>query len=93
MCKRGAHSDSDKCVTLSRVVIWSSLINPAMDCVRDERIIGESDRSSAHCHPKSEMGTVSDDVAGFTKCVAERNFDCWHVCVYRGGLRASPDFR
>jgi hypothetical protein len=64
-----------------------------MDCVRDERIIGESDRSSAHCHPKSEMGTVSDDVAGFTKCIAERNFDCRHVCVYRGGLGARPDFR
>ena len=64
-----------------------------MDCVRDERIIGESDRSSAHCHPKSEMGTVSDDVAGFTKCVAECNFDCRHVRVYRGGLGASPDFR
>ena len=46
MCKSGAHSGSDKCVTLSRVVIWSSLINPAMDCVRDERIIGESNRSS-----------------------------------------------
>jgi len=64
-----------------------------MDCVRDERISGESDRSSAHCHPKSKMGTVSDDVAGFTKCVAERNFDCRHVRVYRGGLGARPDFR
>jgi hypothetical protein len=91
--QEGAHSGSDKCVTLSRVVIWSSLINPAMDCIRDERIIGESDRSSAHCHPKSKMGTVSDDVAGFTKCVAKRNFDCRHVRVYRGGLGASPDFR
>src|SRR5512132_3725972 len=64
VCKRGAHSDSDECATLSRAVIWSSLINPAMDCVRDERIIGESDRSSAHCHPKSKMGTVRDSVAG-----------------------------
>jgi hypothetical protein len=64
-----------------------------MDCVRDERIIGESDRSSAHCHPKSKMGAGSDGVAGFTECVAECNFDCRHVRVYRGGLRASPDFR
>jgi hypothetical protein len=63
-----------------------------MDFVRDERISGESDRSSAYCHPKSEMGTVSDDVAGFTKCVAECNFDCRHVRVYRSGLGASPDF-
>ena len=93
MCKRGAHSGSDKCVTLSRVVIWSSLINPAMDCVRDERIIGKSDRSSPYCHPKSKMGTVSDGVADFTKCVAECNFDCRHVRMYRGGLGASPDFR
>ena len=28
------------------------------------------------------MGTVSDGVAGFTKCVAECNFDCRHVRVY-----------
>ena len=53
-----------------------------MDCVRDERIIRERDRSSAHCHPKSEMGTVCDDVAGVAKCVAERNFECRHVRVY-----------
>ena len=63
-----------------------------MDFVRDERIIGESDRSPANRHPKPEMGTVSDGVAGFTKCVAERNFDCWHVRVYRGGLGFSADF-
>ena len=31
------------------------------------------------------MGTVSDGVAGFTKCVAECNFDCRNVRVYRGG--------
>src|SRR4029077_5118458 len=93
MCKRGAHSGSDKCVTLSPVVIWSSLINPAMDCVRDERNNGESDRSSAHCHPKSKMGSGSDAVAGCTKCFAECNFDCRHVRVYRGGLGVRPDFR
>jgi hypothetical protein len=69
-------------VTLSRVVIWSSLINPAMDCVRDERISGETNRSSPNCHPKSGIGTVSDGVAGFTKRVAECNFDCRHVRVY-----------
>src|SRR6476646_8029995 len=63
-----------KCATLSRVVIWSSLINPAMDCARDERI-SQGNRSSPHCHPKSEMGTVSDDKAGFAKCVSECDFD------------------
>src|SRR5258707_11372423 len=93
VCKRGAHSDSDKCVTLSRVVIWSSLIHPAMDCVRDERIIGESDRSSAHWHPKSKMGTVSHRVAGCAKCVSECDFDCRNVRVYCGGPGARPDFR
>jgi hypothetical protein len=91
--KRGAHPCCDEGATLSQVVIWSSLINPAMDFIRDERIIGKNDRSSAHCHSKSEMGTVSDRVAGFTKCVAECNFDCRHVRVYRGGLGARPDFR
>ena len=70
---------------------WSSLVKSAMDCARDERIIGESNRSPAHCHAKSEMGTVSDDVAGFTKCVAECNFDCRNVRVYRVGSRASPE--
>jgi hypothetical protein len=34
------------------VVIWSSLLKPAMDGVRDERIIGENDRSSANCDSK-----------------------------------------
>jgi hypothetical protein len=63
-----------------------------MDCARDERISGESDRSSANCHPESKMGTVSDGVAGFTKCVAEYNFDCRHVRVYRGGPGVRPDF-
>jgi hypothetical protein len=64
-----------------------------MDFVRDERIIGESDRSSAHWHPKSKMGTVSHRVAGCAKCVAERDFDCRNVRVYCGGLGARPDFR
>ena len=72
---------------------WSSLVKSAMDCARDERIIGESNRSPAHCHAKSEMGTVSDDVAGFTKCVAECNFNCGYVRVYRGGVGVRPDFR
>ena len=31
-----------KCATLSRVVIWSSFINPAMDCARDERITAKA---------------------------------------------------
>lgn len=39
------------------------------------------------------MGTVSNRVAGFSQCIAERNFDCWHVRLYRGGLGAWPDFR
>ena len=82
-----------KCAALSRVVIWSSLINPAMDCARDERITGESNRSPAHCHSKSEMGAVSHDVADFTKCVAECNFDCRDVRLYCGGSVARPDFR
>jgi len=64
-----------------------------MDCVRDERIIGESNRSSANCHPKPKMGTVSDRVVGLTECFAECNFDCRNVRVYRGGLGARPDFR
>src|SRR5437879_6366243 len=81
------------CATLSRVVIWSSRINPDMDCVRDERNISESDRSSANCHPKSRMGTISDNVAGVTKCVAECNFDRRDVRVYRGGRSAGADFR
>ena len=91
--QEGSASRCAECATLSRVVIWSSFINPANDWVRDERIIGESNRSPAHCHAKSAMGTVSDDVAGFTKCVAEFNFHCRHVRVYRGGLGAKPDVR
>src|SRR5262249_35295049 len=91
--QEGSASCRDECTTFSRVVIWSSRINPDMDCVRDERIIGESDRSSANCHPKSQMGAISDKVAGFTKCVAECNFDCWHVRVYRGGPSGRPDLR
>src|SRR6266481_84413 len=79
--------------THSRVVIWSSLINPAMDCARDERIDGENNRSSADCHPKPKMGPVSNRVAGFTECFAECNFDCGNVRVYRGGPGARPDFR
>jgi len=74
-----------KCVTLCRVVIWSLLINPAMDCARDERISGESHRSSTYCDSKSEMGTISNGVARFSKCVAECNFNCRNVRVYRGG--------
>src|SRR5512132_2872622 len=61
--QEGSAFGSDKCVMLSRVVIWSSLINPAMDCVRHERNNSESDRSSAHSHPKSKMGAGSDRVA------------------------------
>ena len=30
------------------------------------------------------MGTVSDGMAGFAKCVAECNFDCRNVRVYHG---------
>ena len=75
-----------------RVVIWSSLINPAMDCARDERFSGESDRSSANCHPKSKMGTVSDRVAGCAQCLSEYNFDCRNVRVYRDGPGACSDF-
>ena len=91
--KRGAHLCRDEMRDALPSVIWSSLVNAAMDCVRHERVSGESNRSSPNCHPKSEMGTVSDGVAGFTKCVAECNFDCRHVRVYRGGLGARPDFR
>src|SRR4029453_12617049 len=91
--KRGAHPCCNEGATLSRVVIWSSLINLAMDFVRDERIIGKSNRSSADCPPKSKMGGGSGEVAGFTECVAECNFDCRHVRVYRGGHGVSPDFR
>src|SRR5262249_27539342 len=90
-CARGEGSCRDEMRDTSRVVIWSSLINPAMDCVLDERIIGESDRSSPNCYPKSEMGTGSDDVAGFTKCVAECNFDRRDVRVHRSGLVARGD--
>src|SRR5215468_8773820 len=64
---------------------------PCYGFCRDERISGESDRSSAHCHSKSEMGTGSDGVACFTKCVAECNFDCRHVRVHRGGPGARSD--
>ena len=91
--QEGAHLCCDESATLSRVVHLVIAYQPAMDCVRDERIIGESNRSSAHCHAKSKMGTVSDDVAGFAKCVAECNFDCRNVRLYRGGLGAGPDFR
>jgi len=46
-----------------------------------------------HCDTKSQMGTGRHGVAGFTKCVAECNFDCRNVRVYRGGPGAWPDFR
>jgi hypothetical protein len=64
-----------------------------MDSVRDERINDESNRSPAHRHAKSKMGTVSDDLAGCAKCVSKFNFHCRNVRVYRGGLGAWPDFR
>jgi hypothetical protein len=63
-----------------------------MDCARDERIIGENYRPPAHCHAKSKMGTVGHDVARFTKCIAECNFDCRKVRVYLLEPRASPEF-
>src|SRR5881392_1005129 len=74
-----------------RVVVWSFWFSPAMDFVRDERIRAANDRSPANCHPKSEMGTVGDHVARFTKCVAQCYFDRWHVCVHCSGNRAQPD--
>jgi len=81
-----------KYAELPRVVIWSSFINPAKDCARDERI-SESNRSSSHCYAKSKVGTVSDRVACCAKCVAQCNFYCLYVRVYRGGPGAWPDFR
>src|ERR1700757_2178310 len=80
-----------ECGTISRVVLWSSLLSPAMDCIRDERIIGENDRSSANCHAKSKVGTVSDHLAGCTKCVAECNFDRRHVRVHLRRPGTWPD--
>ena len=53
--QEGSASVSDEYATLSRIVIWSSLISPAMDRARDERISGESNQSSAHCDAKSQM--------------------------------------
>jgi hypothetical protein len=52
-----------------------------MDCARDERIGGENNRSSADCHPKPKMGTVSNRVAGFTECFAECNSERPHRLV------------
>ena len=63
-----------------------------MDCARDERIIGEKYRAQAHRHAKSKMGPVGHDVAGFTKCIAECNFDCRNVRVYSIGPGAGPEF-
>src|SRR5437868_13390232 len=74
LCKRVAHQCGDECATLSRVVIWSSLLRPAMDCVRNERISGAHNGSSANCHPKPEVGANSDHVVGLAKCVGECNF-------------------
>src|SRR5262249_32081660 len=93
LCKTGAHTGCHEFATSSRVVIWSAPMNPVMDSVRDERISGESDRSPANCHPKSKVGTVSNNVAGCSKCVTECNFDCRNVRVYRSGPGARPDFR
>src|SRR6266513_799828 len=42
--QEGSGSVSDEYATLSRVVIWSSLISPALDRARDERISGESNQ-------------------------------------------------
>ena len=89
--QEGSASVSDEYATLSRVVIWSSLISPALDRARDERISGESNQSSAHCDAKSQMGTVGDDVAGFMKC-RRMQFRLPDVRVYRGGPGAWPDF-
>src|SRR4029077_19964286 len=93
LCKKGAHLCRDEMRDSLPSVIWSSFINPAMDCARDERISGEINRSSPHCHAKSKMGTVSDRVARFAKCVSECNFYCRNVRLYRGGTSARPDFR
>jgi hypothetical protein len=92
LCKKGAHLCRDEMRDAFPSVIWSSFINPAMDCARDERI-SESNRSSPHCDAKSKMGTGSDRAAGFAKCVSECNFHCRNVRVYRGGRSAWPDFR
>ena len=41
--KKGEHLCRDECAASSPVVLWLTLVNPAMDCARDERISGESD--------------------------------------------------
>src|SRR5436305_6901517 len=74
----------------SRVVIWSSLLRPAMDCLRNERISGAHNRSSANRHPKPEVGADSDHLVGLAKCVAECNFNRRNVRVYRSGTSAQP---
>src|SRR4051794_16261839 len=75
----------------SRVVIWSSLLRPAMDCLRNERISGAQDGSSANCHPKPEMGADSDHLVGLAKGVAECNFNRRNVRLYRSGISAQPN--
>ena len=90
--QEGSASVSDEYATLSRIVIWSSLISPAMDRARDERISGESNQSSAHCDAKSQMAQSATTWLA-SRNVAECNFDCRNVRVYRGGPGASPDFR
>src|SRR5438034_11594859 len=83
LCKTVARQHCDEYAKPSRVVIWSSLPRPAMDCVRDEQISGAIHGSSANCHSKPEMGTNNDHVVGLTKCVAECNFNRRNVRVYR----------
>src|SRR5262245_33338949 len=92
LCKRERTFVAISARTAPEVVIWPSLINPVMDCVRDERIIRQSNRSPPHCHAQSEMGTVSDGMVGRTKCIAEYDFDRRNVRVHRGGLGAGADF-
>jgi hypothetical protein len=41
--KKGEHLCRDEMRGVLLVVLWPTLINPAMDCARDERISGESD--------------------------------------------------
>ena len=38
------------------------------------------------------MGAGRDRLARFTKCLAKRNFDCWHVRVHCRGHCAGYDF-
>ena len=89
--QEGSASVSDEYATLSRVVIWSSLISPAMDRARDERISGESNQSSAHCDAKSQMAQSAT-----TWLASRKSPDAISIAgfvrVYRGGPGAWPDF-